>query len=580
MKGAPVSALVKVVLAVVAVLAFAAPAASASERAFALDGSELTGWDKYFLRRDNPITPQAGLGPIHMKVSTTSEPAQFWFDQGLAQLFGFAHEDAIYSFRKALTYDDDLAMAYWGISWAFGTNINLEADIRRATAAYDAEQQALRRLHPGSPSPREKAYVQALQGRYDPRHKPLGPLPRGDMDLRFFERMLAASNAFPDDLHLATFTGEAGLDLNPWNQWDKQGNPRPHTLQVIRIIKSVLERDPHHIGAQHYLVHAVEASKHPEDALLAAERMKSDAWGQPHLVHASSHIYARNGDWGAGMISGEDAEHQDQLYRQRNGIDDLYTIAHGSHNIHFEASVMSMGGRHRLAVSNAVQLHKKVEFFLADLPGLEFYQPYEILMRTRFGEWKNVLETPAPPSALLGARGLWHYARGVAYAKTGESALASRELAELIRLRNAILGRSPEYPDFNLNSAASVLKVASRVLAGRIRWYRGDRALAIRLLREAVALEEGLHYDEPPPWYYPTGESLGAMLLLDGRPREALAAFRDVLETYPGDGWALFGVVAALRADGAPPATVAQAAQLYARAWRWADTPLTIDQLV
>ncbi|HEV2813895.1 MAG TPA: tetratricopeptide repeat protein, partial [Solirubrobacteraceae bacterium] len=282
--------------------------------------------------------------------------------------------------------------------------------------------------------------------------------------------------------------------------------------------------------------------------------------------------------------SGDDAEYQDELYLGRNGTDNLYTLAHGSHNIHFEASVASMGGRRRIAIVNAAELRGRVEDPLGELPALEFYQPYEILMKTRFGDWDAVLAMPEPkPDRLLGARALRHYARGVAFARTGRESLANRELAALIGLRNRIVarGRGPdEYPEFNLNPAQDVLAVATRVLAGRIRWLRGDRDLALRLFREAVAREAALKYDEPPPWYFPTSELLGAALLRSGRPAEAEDAFRAALKVYPGDGWALFGLAEALRVRGAPASAIAVAERAYARAWRWADRPLTLEMLL
>ncbi|HEV2812936.1 MAG TPA: hypothetical protein VGW10_06760, partial [Solirubrobacteraceae bacterium] len=330
-----------------AVFLAAAPAAAASERAHALDGSELNQWDKYFLARAKPIDIQPGLGPISMRVSTNDPNAQLWFNQGLAQLFGFAHEDAIWSFRKALEYDDRLAMAWWGIAWAYGPNINLGADAKRARAAHDAVQSARALLR--FATDRERAYIDAISDRYDPRYEPVGDLPRRPLDVQFWERMNRLRASYPGDEHAATLTAEAGLDLDPWNQWTKEGAPTTYTRDVIAILEDVLKRVPDHVGAQHYYIHGVEAGPNPGDADLVAARIKSDAYGQPHLVHAASHIYARVGDWGSAMISGDDAEYQDELYLGRNGTDNLYTLAHGSHNIHFEASVASMGGRRRIA---------------------------------------------------------------------------------------------------------------------------------------------------------------------------------------------------------------------------------------
>jgi tetratricopeptide (TPR) repeat protein len=562
-----------------AALALGVPAGTwASEGAHPVEGRGLAGWNDFFLKRTKPIQFQRGLGNIGMRVTTDSALAQSWFDQGLAQLFGFAHEDAIYSFENALRADPNLAMAWWGIAWAFGENINLLADAERAREAERAAAKAKALMGPASE--REQAYIRAIQGRYQEGFEPLGSKDRAPLDREFFLRMEHVRRTFSNDLHAATLAAEAGLDLHPWDQWSKDGKARPETLLIVGVLKDVLERDPHHVGAQHYLIHAVEASPDPDEAALAAWRIKSDAWGQPHLVHAASHIYARDGDWGAAMISGEDAEHEDALYLEQNGRHNLYTLAHGSHNIHFEASVMSMGGRERLAVANAKQLRLRVEPYLDDLRGLEYYQFYEILMRTRFGEWQRVLDMPPPQHAyLLGARAMRHYARGVAFAKLGQLGQAEDERRALAALRDQ-LRLTPKYPKFNLNPAVDVVNVALAVLEARMEWARGDRRQAVDRFRDAVRLETGLHYDEPPPWYFPSGEALGAALIVMGRYDEAEAAFLAVLKEFPDDGRALFGLAESLRRRGAPTTVVAPVERSFSRAWRWADRPLTLNDLL
>lgn len=574
--GGDVAVLCRAFVTALALLALGGPVASASERVDPIRGADRTPWDAFFGRFSGPLIAQPGLGPISMPVSTRSEPAQFWFNQGLAQLFGFAHEDAIRSFKRALLEDPALAMAAWGIAYAYGPNINLDMDVVRArwAHAYIAKARELARFA----GPRERRYIAALSVRYATAQKPIGTCPRRPLDLRYYVAMRQLAADYPKDLNAATLSAEAGLDLCPWDQWNPDGTPTPYTVTVIRILKDVLARDPHHVGAQHYLIHAEEASPHPDDALVAAERLKSDGWGQPHLVHAASHIYARNGDWGAAMISGEDALHQDVLYLRRNGgTNNLYTLAHGSHNIHFEASVLSMGGRHRLAVANGAILRRRVTPYVLRLPSLEYYVPYEVLMRARFSDWTGVLAAPRPAHKLLAARALWHYARGVAYARQSRIDDARGQLAALVALRSRI---GPEYAPFDLNPASRVLAVGVQLLSGRIHWSNGEPAIAISRFRQAVALEDLLNYDEPPAWYYPAGETLGAALLATGRPAEAERAFRAVLASYPGDGWALFGLTEALRADNRPRGTVAAAARAYARAWRWADTPLQLEDLL
>jgi tetratricopeptide (TPR) repeat protein len=554
--------------------------AAASERVHALDGSELRAWDEFFLMRSKPIEFQRGLGHVGMRVSTSSDLAQSWFDQGLALLFGYAHEDAIYSFRRALDADPKLAMAWWGIAWAYGKNINLDASRERAERALEAIERAKALLRDRPASAREEAYIRALDGRYQKNFQPIGTEDRRDLDIAFFDRMKLLYRGDPSDVNAAAFAAEAGLGLSPWNQWGPDGKPRPNTLLIVGILKDALERDRHHIGAQHFLIHALEASPDPDQAALAAWRLKSDAFGQPHLVHMPSHIYLRDGDWGAAMVSGEDAERGDVLYRRQNGTNNLFVLSYGGHNIHVQAFAASMAGRERVAIANARHLRVRVAPYPENLLGREHFQFYEILMRTRFGQWQRVLDMPPPPAILLGARAMRHYARGVAFAKLGDLGRAEDEHRDLIELRRRIGGPRSGYPEFALNAAPSVLDVAIAVLEARLAWARGDREAAVRRLRDAVQLQDGLRYDEPPTWYFPTGEALGAALVKLGRDREAEEAFRATLRRFPGDGWALFGLAEALRGQGAAARAIASAERRFSRAWRWADRPLTLDDLL
>jgi tetratricopeptide (TPR) repeat protein len=576
------------VVLVFAAAALVAPTGvAASERVHALDGSELRAWDEFFLRRAKPIDFQRGLGHVGMRVSTDSALAQSWFDQGLALLFGYSHEDAIYSFKRALDMDPGLAMAWWGIAWAYGANINLDASKERATRALEAINRAKDLARDRPPKAREMAYIRALDGRYQIGFKPLPDKDheekdRRDLDIAFFDRMKQLYRDDPSDVNAAAFTAEAGLDISPWNQWDRDGRPTPNTLLIVGILKDALERDRHHIGLQHFLIHALEASPDPDQAALAAWRLKTDGFGQPHLVHMPSHIYLRDGDWGAAMVSGEDAKRGDVLYRRQNGTNNLFVLSYGGHNIHVQAWAASMAGRERVAVANARQLRARVARYSENLLGREHFQFYEILMRTRFGQWQRVLEMPSPPSILLGARAMRHYARGVAFARRGQPGDRERgaeELAELVDLRNGIGGRRG-YPEFALNGAPPVLDVAIAVLKGRLAWAEGERGQAVRRFGDAVLLQDRLRYDEPPTWYFPAGEALGAALVEMREYGQAAAAFRDVLKKYPGDGWALFGLTEALRRGGASATAIATADRRFSRAWRWADRPLTLDDLL
>lgn len=529
-------------------------------------------WKPYFGKHTNPITLQEGLGPIHMPVSTQSAEAQRWFDQGLAQLFGFAHEDAIRSFEKALAYDPNLAMAYWGIAYAHGPNINLPMKADHAESANIALAKA-KQLTPKA-SQRERDYIAAQEVRFseNPSIQPFGPKSRQSLDEAYFAAAKKLMNRYPDDIHAAAIAAEAGMDLAPWKLWRNNGDPTlPATLEVKKILQKVLAKDPNHIGALHYFIHAVEGSRQPEEGRSAAQRIKALAWGQPHLVHAASHIYARVGDWGSGMISGEDAMVEDQRYVDRVGTEDYYNLSHGNHNIHFQVSVLSMGGRQRETLALAKRLHQRVVPYVGKLPMLEYLLPYEMLMLTRFQRWDAVLVYPKPAPQLKGTSALWHYGRGVAFAAQGKIAQAQTELKALRSVAGTLTPEEITDDYFNFNRVIDIVRLGETVLAGKIAYQANDTAQSVSLLKQAVKQQDALSYDEPPAWYYPIRESLGMVFLKQGKFAEAEQTFRADLRDYPNNGRSYFGLELALAAQRKD---TTQAKLDFERTWKWADLPL------
>jgi tetratricopeptide (TPR) repeat protein len=582
-----------VVAALVGATALSSPGRAAPGDRFRSDPMAPAQWDAVFGHQTRPTEFQHGLGPIHMKVSATSRKAQRWCDQGLALLFGFAHEDAIHAYEKALTYDPDLAIAYWGIAYAYGPNINLAFDADRARKANDALDKAV--AHRESASPVERDLIDSLVVRYtkDQTYEPFGTVSRSPLDHAYWIRMNELMARYPDELNVATMTAEAGLDLIPWRTFNYGGKPtlptmKPETPAIPEvdaaydILTKVLERDPNHVGAMHYLIHAVEASRRPDRSLVAAERLKSIAWGQPHLVHAGSHIYARTGDWGSGMASGEDAVHGDEVGHDRVGTDNLYWIAHGDHNLYFETSVLSMGGRARETAVKAKELTARVKEQLPTIPEQEYLLPMEQNFLVRFARWHDVLAYPKPKDRYRASLGFWHANRGIASVGTGDLTKAGVELAAAEDVAND-KGAAPDDPKlanaayaFQNNSAKSLLEIDLAVLKGKIAESAGDGAAAESEFRSAVDQMDSLYYDEPPPFYYPVRETLGGYLLRAGRPAEAEQVFRDDLIMFPGNGRSLFGIWKALEARGED----AQSARDdFNAAWRWADVPLSVETL-
>lgn len=550
-------------------------------------------WDAVFGLQTKPTEIQQGLGPIHMQVSTKNPDAQLWADQGLALLFGFAHEDAISAYEKALTFDPDLAIAQWGIAYAYGPNINLAFDVDRANKANDALDKAVALRDKAGPL--ERDLIDSLTVRYtkDQQYAPFGTTSRAPFDRGYWDRMNQLMARYGDDVHVATMTAEAGLDLIPWRAWNYGGKPTLPTMKqeaaaipeidtVYDILIKVLERDPNHVGAMHYLIHAVEASRQPDRSLPAAQRIKSVAWGQPHLVHAASHIYARDGDWGSAMVSGDDAVRGDEVSRARVGADNLYWIAHGDHNLYFEVSVLSMGGRGTETAVRARELTARVREQLSITPAQEYLLPMEQNFLVRFGRWADVLAYPRPEGRYRASLGFWHANRGIARVGTRDVASAREELAAAKAIA-ADVGAGPDDPklanveyEFQNNSAASLLAIDIALLEGKIAEATDDRATAEAKFVSAVDQMDELFYDEPPPFFYPVRETLGGFLLRSGRPAEAEVVFRDDQIMFPGNGRSLFGVWKAKEAMG-EPTDAARAA--FDDAWRWADVTLSVESL-
>ena len=561
----------------------------ATSRAPTANPDDPSQWDSLFGQHSRPAMLQEGLGPIHMAVSTQVPAAQQWFDQGLAQLFGFAHEDAIRSFEMALAADPDLAIANWGIAYAYGPNINLGMDAWRATRANEALARAI--AQGDGVSPLERALIDSLTVRFstDPSIDPFGTGSRAPLDRAYWERMKSVMAAFPDDVNVATLTAEAGLDLIPWRAWDYNGKPTlpvtetstpaiPEILEVKAILESVMARDPDHIGALHYYIHGVEASQEAALALPAAERIKSLAWGQPHLVHAASHIYARVGDWGSAMVSGYDAIVQDAKYRERVGAVDLYSTAHGDHNLYFLCSVLANGGRERETAAQAKELTERVRDQLGATPAQEYLLPMEQSFLVRMHRWEDVLSYRQPERQFKATLAFWHINRGIAMAATNNVEGARHELdsaEEVLRSTDEPRLDNPQYA-FQNNPASALVELDVDVLRGRIAEVSGDGLAADAHYQSAIARFDSLYYDEPPPFYYPVRETYGGFLLRSGRAADAETVFRADLVAFPNNGRSLFGLWQALDTQGKPSAEVR--AQ-FDNSWRWADTTLTVDTL-
>jgi hypothetical protein len=512
-----------------------------------------------------------GFGTHHHPIVTSSPEAQQWFDQGFALVFGFNHEEAARSFQKAAELDPKSPMPHWGIAWAVGPNYNLDIDDPRAKQAFD-EIATARRLAASAPA-QERAYVEALAVRYSPDPK----ADRAALAKKYSAAMGALSKAYPDDLDAATLYAESLMNLTPWKLWTLDGKPAANTAAILRILESVLARDPQHMGANHYYIHAVEASTNPALALASAKRLETLAPASGHLVHMPAHVYARTGDQAGAARANLAGANADRVYLKTAPADSFYGLAYYSHNLHFLADSEMMRGRFADAKKAADEVATRLAPHVQMMPMVESLIGMQLSVLVRFGRSDEILAAPPPPPSQPVSTAWWHFARGVAQARSGRPDEAATERKALTTLLAGVPDASL-FGGTGLAPAKTVLGLAGTVLDARIAWARGARAESVTLWTQAVAVADALPYDEPPVWFYPLRESLGAALLMSDRAAEAEKVFREDLLRHARNARSLFGLRESLVKQG-KHADAAWVTRAFEEAWKDADTKITVEEL-
>jgi tetratricopeptide (TPR) repeat protein len=489
-----------------------------------------------------PVTLVQGLGDLHHPVTTSNPEAQKFFDQGLRLMFAFNHDEATGSFHHAAELDPKMAMAYWGIANAVGPNYNDPADPERFAAAHEAIRKAGNLAADATAN--ERAYIAATAKKFPA--DPGADTRAAAVDYR--DAMREVVKQFPDDLDAATLFAESGMNLHPWGLWHVDGTPEQGTEEIVATLESVLRRDPNHMGAIHYYIHAVEASPNPERALAGANRLAGLAPNAGHLVHMPGHVYIRTGDFDAAVRTNEAAAVADRAYIQARGGEGMYPAMYYSHNLHFIAACASMEGKYPEAQKAAAMLAKHVGPKVKAVPPLEGFMTVPMAVDIRFQKWDQILAMPQPDPEMKTTTVFWHFARGMALAGKGKVAEAEAEQKIVAQAEQA----TPPDAVFAMpvnNKAKDVLTIAEKVLAGKIAIAKHNNQEAIAQLREAVTIQDSLKYGEPPDWFFPVRESLGAALLLSGNASDAEKVFRDDLARNPRNPRSLFGLREALKAQ-------------------------------
>jgi tetratricopeptide (TPR) repeat protein len=525
-----------------------------------MDGMKMSG--------PPPVKLEKGLGPVHHKVTTSNAQAQAFFDQGLAYIYAFNHDEAVRSFQKAAELDPKMAMAYWGVALARGSNYNWTATSDQLKEAFANLQKALAAAP--QTSAQDRSYIAALSKRYSSD-------PNADQT-----RLAAAYSAAMKDLHTrfptdddaATLYAESMMNLHPWQLWRPDGQPAENTVEIVSTLEAVLKRNPNHTGANHYYMHAVEASPHPEKALPSARRMASLAPNAGHLVHMPSHIYIRTGDYFDAATSNANAVKVDDAYIKSWGGPNFYSSMYTNHNVHFLASASSMIGRYNDAKTNAARLADDAIPMIPGMPMLEYFALYPMIVEVRFHHWETIKRMPAPEARFKVLTAYWHFTRGMAMAGTADAKGAAAELAAM----RAAASAAPQDTPMGFTVPPAYFAICDSLLAGQAAIAAGDNAKGVELLRAALKGTLALNYDEPPDWDLPIAEFLGPALLKSKQFAEAETVYRDELKRHPNNGRALVGLSEALWEQKKYADATATRSQ-FQRQWREADTPMTAKDL-
>ncbi len=505
------------------------------------------------------------IGATSRAVTTGSVEARRWFDRGLALTFGFNHEEALRCFDLVTAADPRCAMGHWGRAYVLGPNYNdtmpddarnkmAEESVRRAAAECDDE------------TPVERALIEALRVRNG---IPAGS-DRAPFDRAYADAMRRVRAAFPDDADVCALTAEALMQLRPWKLWTADGAPAPEIPEIRAVLEAGLARWPDHPALCHLYIHAMEAGPDVAQALPAARRLENLAPGLGHLVHMPSHIYIWTGHYDDVIRTNVRAVETDGAFVRLRGRENMFT-AYRVHNLHFVAYGAMWQGRRALALEYARAIPGEIPPALIDGAGdlFDVFVATPLHVMVRFGMWDEILREPEPAANLPATRAVWRYARGVALASLGRVAEAEREQAEFLTAKAAV----PPTRLLFQNRVSDILGVAEKVLAGEIAYRKGEHDRAFALLREAVALDGRLAYDEPWGWMEPARHALGALLTEQGRYAEAIPVYEADLKRHPENGWSLHGLAECLDGVGRRAEAAAVRARFTA-AWSRADVAI------
>ncbi|HEY3839000.1 MAG TPA: hypothetical protein VGL72_20645 [Bryobacteraceae bacterium] len=506
---------------------------------------------------EKPVTLLSGTGAWKHAIQTRDPEAQKYFDQGLAMMYGFNRYEALRSFRKAAELDPRAPMPQWGIAMATGPYVNMDGDPTYDMTTSCAAAEAGLKLEIASP--REHEYLQAVQTRC--------PEFKAPDDYIAAMRQLAAH--WPDDLDALTLFAESLMLPTRWRWYESSGAPAKGMPEAEAALETVLRRWPNHPGANHLYIHAVESSHTPERAVASAQRLMGLTPEEGHMVHMPGHIWLVLGDWDMAASVNERAAEVDRRYFKKTGVTAGSYPMYYLHNLDFIAHARTMQGHRTEGLKATADLAAALQPMAEAMPEMaDAYVAVPWFNLLRFEEWDTILKLPQPKPVQKIAAAFWHYVRAQALQGQGKSAAAKQEQQAFQEARKQV----PDTTAWGQNTTGPVFSLASEILAAKI---DGE---AVSHLRRAVELQDGLVYDEPPAWYYPIRESLGAALLRSGNAADAEAVFREGVQRSPRNGRMLFGLMESLRKQGKDE-QAQWVSKEYESVWAGSDVRLSIDRL-
>lgn len=507
-----------------------------------------------------------GLNGIDFRISASGKEAQNYFNQGMMLAYGFNHAEAARSFYEATRLDSTCAMAYWGFAYVLGPNYNAGMEEDNFQRAYEASVKAKSFIR--NCTTKEAALIEALATRYAAEP----PADRSPLDIAYAAAMKKVYAQYPADPDIGALYAESLMNLHPWDLYDKATKaPRVWTPELLAVLEHLMKINPTHPGAHHFYIHAMEASATPEKALTSAKQLETLVPGSGHLVHMPSHIYINTGDYHLGSLSNIHAVEVDSIYTNACHAQGAYPLSYYPHNYHFLAATATLEGNAALAWDAARKLQMHTATDVMRIPGwgtLQHYYSIPYYVAVKLSMWDTIIALPAPAKDLIYPGAVWHYARGMACIGKNDIAGAQQEMTGLQML--AADSSLQHLTIWGINTTADLVQIATKVLGSGIACRQNRVAEAISLLREAVAIEDKLNYNEPPDWFFSVRHHLGAALLKAGKYDEAEKVYNRDLQIWRKNGWALIGLYNALTLQK-KESEAQKTKAAFEAAWKFAD---------